>query len=168
MEKRVLIVDDDPSALRLLEKFLETSGYEVLQATNGHDAFKIVLELAPPLIIADYRMPGMNGSELCRALREHEGVRFAYIMIVTGNADTERLVEVFEAGANDFIAKPLNRQELLARLKAGERMAKLEEDLARRTREIHRLNAQSALANQKLEEANAKLQQMAMTDELTS
>ena len=167
MEKRVLIVDDDPSALRLMEQFLVESGYEVLQASSGEEAIQVVLEHAPPLIISDYSMGVMNGADLCRALRGHEGVRFAYVLIVTAYADTDRLVEVVEAGADDFIAKPINRQEFLARLRAGERIARLEEDLARRTREIHRLNALSAVANQKLEEANAKLRRMATTDELT-
>jgi diguanylate cyclase (GGDEF)-like protein len=109
----------------------------------------------------------MNGAELCRALREHEGVRFAYVLVVTAHSDAERLVETFDSGADDFLAKPINRQELLARLRAGERVARLEEDVARRTREIHRLNAESAVANQKLEEANKKLTTMATTDELT-
>lgn len=167
MQKRVLIVDDDPASLRLMHLFLSSSGYEVLQAANGREALKVVLEEAPPLIITDYTMPDMNGAELCRTLRGHEGVRFAYILVVTAHADTERLIEAFDAGADDFLSKPINRQELLARLQAGERVARLEEEVARRTREIHRLNAESAVANQNLEEANKKLTMMAITDELT-
>jgi len=167
MEKRVLIVDDDPASLRLLHQHLIADGYEVLQATNGREALNVVLEAAPPLIITDWGMPEMDGLELCRALREHEGVRFAYIVMTTSHSDTERLVEAFHAGVDDYLPKPINRQELLARLRAGERIARLEEDLARRTREVHRLNAESALANRKLEQANARLKVIATTDELT-
>ena len=163
----MLIVDDEPAALRLMHEFLVGSGYEVLQATSGEEALRLVLEHAPPLVISDYSMGGMSGADLCKALRSHEGVRFAYVLIVTACSDTERMVEVLDAGADDFIAKPLNRQKLLARLRAGERIARLEEDLARRTREVHRLNALAAVANQKLEEANARLRQMTVTDELT-
>jgi diguanylate cyclase (GGDEF)-like protein len=167
MDKRVLIVDDDPFALRLLEKYLRDSGYEVMQATNGKEALEIVLAEAPPLLITDWSMPEMDGVTLCRALRQHEGVRFIYIVLVTAHSDIDRLVEAFEAGADDFLPKPVNKQELLARLRAGERIAMLEADLARRTREVHRLNAESSMANRKLAEANAQLQRMATTDELT-
>ena len=167
MEKRILIVDDDPASLRLLNHFLTNNGYEVFQATNGREAMQVVLEVAPPLVVTDWSMPEMDGLALCRALREHEGVRFVYVLMITGHSDTDRLVEAFNAGADDFLAKPVNQQELIARLRAGGRIARLEEDLARRTRDVHRLNAQAALANQKLEEANARLRSMAMTDELT-
>lgn len=167
MQSKVLIVDDDSFSLRLMEKYLRLTGYEVLKATNGRDAMQIVLDQAPPILITDWVMPGMDGIDLCRALRGHEGVRFIYIVMVTSHSDIDRLVEAFDAGADDFLPKPINRQELMARLHAAERIIRLENDLSRRTREVHRLNAEMAVTNEQLGVVNGKLRQMATTDELT-
>ncbi|MEK6644320.1 MAG: diguanylate cyclase [Planctomycetota bacterium] len=167
MGNRVLIVDDDPASRRLIHKYLQDSGMEVMEAANGREAMRIVLDEAPPIIVTDWEMPEMSGIELCRALRTHEGVRFAYIIIVTAESDTERLVEAFEAGADDFLPKPVNHHELVARLRAGQRIARLESDLARHAREIHQLNAESAVVNKKLENANSRLLKIATIDYLT-
>jgi diguanylate cyclase (GGDEF)-like protein len=165
--RHVLIADDDPFVMRLLEKFLREEGYEVSTAPDGRAAMTIVLDRAPPIIIADWVMPGMDGIELCKALRAHEGVRFAYVIMVTAHHEPGRLVSAFAAGADDFIAKPVYRQELLARVRAGERICRLEEDLAQRTREMCRLSAETTVANRKLAELNGRLVQMASTDDLT-
>ncbi|RIK66682.1 MAG: hypothetical protein DCC65_09080 [Planctomycetota bacterium] len=167
MNKKVLIVDDDSFSLRLLEKYLKMSDYEVLKAADGRDALKLVLEHAPPILITDWTMPEMDGVELCKALRGHEGVRFIYVVMVTAHSDIGRLVEAFDAGADDFLPKPINRQELMARLHAAERIIHLEEALAKRSREITLLNAEMAMANEQLGVANEKLRRMATTDELT-
>jgi diguanylate cyclase (GGDEF)-like protein len=167
MNDKVLIVDDDPSMLRLLKKYLNASGYGVLQASNGQEALRIVLAEEPRIVITDWMMPEMDGVELCRKLRQHEGVRFVYIIIVTAHSDLNRVVEAFEAGADDFLSKPVGRPELMARLRAGEHIARLESDLAKRTREMHRLNAEMAIANEKLAMANDELKRMATTDALT-
>jgi two-component system, cell cycle response regulator len=167
MKNRVLIVDDDRAILRLLEKYLVDAGHEVLQATNGREALRLVLGEAPPIVITDWMMPEMDGLELAHALREHEGVRFVYIILVTAHSEHNRLVEAFEAGIDDFLTKPIEKPELLARVRSGEHIARLEEDLAKRSREIHRLNAEMAITNEKLAMANDKLKRMATTDELT-
>ncbi|HVP12485.1 MAG TPA: diguanylate cyclase [Phycisphaerae bacterium] len=167
VKSKVLIVDDDPAMLRLLEKFLADAAYEVLKAADGQEALRVVLGEAPPIVITDWTMPGMDGVQLSRALREHEGVRFVYIILLTAHSEHGRLVEAFEAGVDDFLTKPVRSPELLARVRAGEHIARLEEDLAKRTREIHRLNAEMAITNEKLALANDKLKRMATTDELT-
>lgn len=160
MDRKVLIVDDDPAILRLLEAYLIQSGYEVLKAADGPEALRIAAAEAPPIIITDWMMPEMNGVELCRKLREHEGIRFVYLIVLTAHSEISRLVEAFDAGADDFLTKPVQKAELLARLRAGEHIARLESDLAKRTREIHRLNAEMAMTND-------RLRRMATTDELT-
>lgn len=167
MPKRVLIAEDDTFASRLLEKYLTLSGYKVLKAGDGKAALRMILEHAPPIVITDWMMPEMSGIELCRALRTQEGIGSIYIVIVTAHSPAERLVEAFEAGADEFLAKPINRQELMARLRAAERIIRLEQDLARRMRDIHRLNAEMAVANEQLASVNEKLLYMATTDELT-
>jgi len=168
MDRRVLVVDDDSESLRLLGDDLAEAGYTVLKATNGRKALEIATDQAPPIMITDWSMPQMDGPELVKTLREHDGIRFIYIIVMATLGDDDRLVEAFNAGADDFVSKPIRRRELLARLHAAQRICRLEDDLAKRTREIHRLNAELAVGHQELGEMNLKLKQMATTDELTS
>lgn len=166
-ERKVLIVEDDPVQLRLMEHTLIGFGFTILTATNGKEALRIIGSEEPRVVITDWMMPEMDGLELCQALRTHEGVRFVYVIIVTAHGGPDKVVEAFEAGADDYLTKPLNKAELLARLRAAERIVSLESDLAGRTREIHLVNAEMALAHKKLNKANEQLQTMAITDELT-
>ncbi len=164
---RILIVDDDPHSLKLLRTHLTGSGYGVLTAANGIEAMQILLAEGPPMIVTDWNMPEMDGLELCRNIRAHEGISFAYIIIVTAQSDENRIVEAFSAGADDYLPKPIKRKELLARVRAGSRIVQLQDDLDRRNRDLHRVNAEMALAHRKLHDANEKLRVMATTDELT-
>lgn len=160
MEKSILVADDDRATLLLLARYLESAGYRVLTASNGAEAMRVLLAEGPQIVLADWVMPEMDGIELCRAIREHEGAGFVYTIILTALNDEDRLVTAFDAGADDFLVKPLNRKELLARVRAGDRIVRLERDLAARTREMHLQNAQLAIVND-------KLNTMAITDELT-
>lgn len=165
--KKILIVDDDPAQLRLLEKMVSGQGFEILTATDGKEAMRIVVGEEPRIVVTDWMMPEMDGIQLCRELRRNEGVRFVYVIIVTSHSENEGVAAAFEAGADDFLSKPLRRAELLARLRAGEHIVRLESDLAKRTREMHRLNAEMAVAQRRLNRANERLKTMATTDELT-
>jgi two-component system, cell cycle response regulator len=164
---RILIVDDDPLFLKLLERQLGDTGHEVLTASNGFEAMRVLLERGADIIITDWLMPGMDGVELCRAIREQAESGFVYIIILTVQADAERTVAAFEAGADDFLRKPVDRQELLARLRAGKRVIRLQHDLDQQNREVHLANARLTLAAQELEAVNRKLRCLATTDELT-
>lgn len=164
--KKLLIVDDDPDALRLIAKMVEELGVEILTATSGQEALRVIASEEPRIVITDLVMPEMNGLELCKTLREHEGVRFIYIMVITAHGNG-KMIDAFDAGADDFLVKPLNREELLARLRAADRIVCLESALAKRTREVHRTNAEMAVAHKQLNQANKKLREMATTDELT-
>lgn len=165
---RVLVVDDDPSVLILMGRYLTVAGHHVLTARNGIEAMRILLAEGPSVVITDWVMPQMNGLELCKAIRAHEGISFAYIIIMTAQrTEEDRLVEAFGAGADDYLRTPFKPSELLARLRAGERIIKLQEQLDSRNRQLHRYNAQVETANSKLATANEELQRMATTDELT-
>jgi two-component system, cell cycle response regulator len=166
-DRKVLIVDDDPATLRLLAEHLDTAGFDVLQATDGREAMNIVMAEAPPIVITGWAMPEMDGIELCRTLRQHEGVSFVYLIILIAHGNQDCVAEALEAGADDFLAKPISRPELRARLRVAEHITRLEADLSRRTREIHRLNAEMAITTEKLGAANDKLQLMVTQDELT-
>lgn len=167
MDRRVLLVDDDLDTVKLVQCHLHGAGYQVLTATNAHDAMRVLLDDAPPILVTDWEMPDMSGLELCRTVRGHEGIRFVYVIILTAHVGEDRLVEAFEAGVDDYVTKSGSERELLARLRAAERIVSLEADLARKTREVYRYNAEMELANRKLEIANEKLHLAATTDELT-
>ena len=160
MERGILIVDDDPMMLKLLGKYLRAVGYTVLSATNGREAMRILLNDGPSLLVSDWVMPEMDGIQLCKSIRSREGIGFVYIIMVTANSEKDRVVEAFEAGANDFLMKPFHRQELLARVNAGMHIVTLEADLMRKQREIQKTNAELMVLN-------GMLEQIATTDELT-
>lgn len=157
---RVLAVDDSDTSLALLRRHLERSGYEVTGAPNGRQALRVLQEEGIQLVVTDWMMPEMDGLELCRAVRALDSVSFVYVIVLTAHTDKERLVEAFEAGADDYVTKPFDHQELVARLRAGQRIIALEQGLAERTVALHKVNAELAVANEKLE-------LMATTDELT-
>ncbi|MBX3394628.1 MAG: diguanylate cyclase [Phycisphaerae bacterium] len=165
--KKLLIVDDDPLQLALMTKYLGDTEFQILTAADGSEALRIVLSEEPRIIITDWFMPEMNGLDLCRALRQHEGVRFAYIVVTTSQGGDDKVVEALNSGADDFVRKPIKPTELIARLRAADRIVSAESDLAKRTREVHRINAEMALTHQKLKHANDQLRRMATTDELT-
>lgn len=157
---RVLIADHDASSLRHLAEQLTSAGYEVLTATNGAEALRVLRAEDVRLLITDSVMPDMDGLRICRALRETEEVGFVYIILLTADTDSNSLLDAFEAGADDYIHRPYEPQELLARLKAGARMVDLESRLAAHKLAAVRANAEFAVLNEKLEHA-------ATTDELT-
>ena len=156
----VLIVDDDPAALRLLERYLEEGGYRVMKAASAVEALDTDRVGAPQLIVTDWAMPEMSGLELCRRFRAYEGLGFVYIIVLTAHSEKNRVVEALDAGADDFLSKPYSREELLAHVRAGERIVRLEAKLAERSRELSYFNARLAAAND-------KLRILATTDELT-
>lgn len=126
---RVLVVDDDPGTLRLMAKLVESAGYCVSQAKDGHEALDSFARELPDIVVCDWDMPGLDGLALCRRIREHYVSRYLYVLILTAKSSTDEMVEGLTAGADDFVAKPVNRAVLLARLEAGERVLRMERQL---------------------------------------
>ena len=125
----VLIADDDPAALRLTARIAAMAGYHVLQAKNGHEALERILSDHPDMLITDWDMPGLNGVQLCRELRQRGLPFYVYVLLVTAKSRSEELVEGLEAGADDFITKPIDPAGLIARLRAGARTVAMEHHL---------------------------------------
>lgn len=157
---RVLVVDDDGSMRGLVRKVLETVGHQVIEAGDGRVGMEMALEFQPQLMIVDWVMPEMNGLELTRALRQTKIGRSIYILIMTGLEDDDRLIEAFENGVDDFMNKPINPRVLAARLRAGQRVIRLQQELDRDREEIRRFAAELAVSNR-------RLQEVALTDSLT-
>jgi diguanylate cyclase (GGDEF)-like protein len=125
----VLIVDDDRDILRLLSKWLEIAGYPVVQAINGKQAIEVIQTQCPKILITDWEMPEMDGLELCRWLRQQDLPNYIYTLFLTVRGSSADMIQGLEAGADDFLKKPVDREELLARLRASERVLDLERRL---------------------------------------
>ncbi len=146
---RILAVDDEDRNLRLIEAMLLPLGYEVLLARNGEDALRLASEFPPDVILLDIMMPGINGFEVARRLRRAEDTRIIPIIMVTALKEVEDRVKALEAGADDFLTKPVEKLELKARVASSVKVKayndhlrryqkELEEEIARRTRELER------------------------------
>jgi len=107
---RVLVVDDEPDAVELLEEFLTSKGYEVVTASNGEEALRKVKEERPHLILLDVRMPGMNGLDVLRQVRQFD--QEVGVIMVTAVNEEETGREALKLGAFDYIVKPLNLEYL--------------------------------------------------------
>ncbi len=134
----VLIADDDPAILRLLTHLLEQGGHRVRTVCDGNQCLQMILQDCPDVLITDWKMPGLNGIELCRRLRQlhnrHVLPHYTYILLLTAQSGKQFFVEGLEAGADDFVEKSTDsvtdlRIEIMARLKAALRTRKLEIDL---------------------------------------
>ena len=123
---RILVADDDEVVRMILESALTAAGHEVWIASDGVEALKIMRERGCRLVISDWDMPNMNGLELCRTIRQESSGGYVYVIMVTGRDTVVERVQGLRAGADDFVSKPFEIPELLARIGAGERVLALE------------------------------------------
>ncbi|HEV3203652.1 MAG TPA: SpoIIE family protein phosphatase [Gemmataceae bacterium] len=159
---KVLIAEDDPVTRQVLQNHLEKWGHEVVAAENGVEAWKLFQSNDIHIVISDWMMPEMNGLDLVFRIRSFQGPIYVYIIILTAKTRKEDIVRGMEAGADDVLAKPFDREELRVRLRAAERIVRLEQDLAGRNAELQKANAQIGAANLRMKrdlEAAAKIQQ---------
>jgi len=164
--KRILIVDDEEMGRRLLNTFLTRLGYEVIEAFDGVHALEQVQATAPDLILLDINMPRMDGLEVARRLKEASATKVIPIVIVSSVSDLEGRVKALEAGVDDFLAKPVDRTELRARVQSLLKVKayndhllnyqkELEAEVARRTDQLRR-------AYEELKDASVKLKRASL------
>src|SRR5580704_1247675 len=126
----ILIAEDDPICRRVLQSRLQNWGFRVMTAEDGLQAWRMLLQGdAPDLLILDWVMPGIDGPELCRRIRERRDAIYPYILLVTGKDNTQDVVRGLEAGADDYLSKPFDPAELRARLQVGKRILTLQHEL---------------------------------------
>jgi sigma-B regulation protein RsbU (phosphoserine phosphatase) len=147
---RVLIVDDEPVNRLVLSRKLQQWGYEPVSATDGGQAWEMMQAEPFRMVITDWMMPEIDGVELTRRIRNSPLSGYTYVLLVTARTGVEALVEGIDAGADDFVTKPFQMEELRARIRAGERVLQLESDLAEHNR---RLTTMYASARRDLEAA---------------
>lgn len=134
---KLLIAEDDVTSRVLLEHTLKRWGYDVISTTNGKEALEVLLDNDPPrLAILDWMMPEMDGQEVCRLVRQNNKIKSTYLILLTAKASNEDLISGLDAGADDYIMKPFDKDELHARIKAGQRISELQDSLAKRIDEL--------------------------------
>jgi DNA-binding NarL/FixJ family response regulator len=120
----VLLIDDAPDTVRMIAEALDEVGYMVLVATDGASALKRLERVTPDAVLLDACMPGMDGFETCRRIKQAPGMRTVPVIFMTGLSETERVVEGLTAGGIDYLVKPVVPDELVARLRAHLRVAR--------------------------------------------
>jgi two-component system, cell cycle response regulator len=157
---RILVVDDVPDNVEILNARLTARGYQVETASNGEQALTRVRRDPPHLILCDVMMPVLDGFEVSRRIKQDDTLPFIPVILVTARDSAEDVVEGLEAGADDYIAKPYNFKELEARVRAMLRIKRLQDELDQKAREL-------AVVVEELELANKRLRKLSITDGLT-
>ncbi|MGE5342296.1 MAG: diguanylate cyclase [Candidatus Omnitrophota bacterium] len=142
----ILVAEDNVIARKYLEKVLINAGYTVVSAENGQEAVELFSKRFFPIVLTDWMMPEMNGLEVCKFIRERPQKRYVFIVLLTANDTKEDIITGLEAGADDYLTKPINHAELIARLNSGMRILELEKNLR---------------------DANEKIKILSITDPLT-
>ncbi len=136
----ILIAEDNPVSRRLMEMTVKQAGYEVVSAANGREALNVFKERFFPIVLTDWGMPEMNGLELCRAIRESPTEGYVFIFLITARDAKKDIIVGLEAGADDYLTKPFDRSELIARLKTALRVLELERSLKKAYEKIRVLS----------------------------
>ncbi|MBY5933382.1 SpoIIE family protein phosphatase [Tateyamaria omphalii] len=133
---RVLIVDDSRLQRKILSSSVKRWGFEVYEAGSAEEALKICEDVLPDLVLSDWVMPGMNGLEFCAAFRELSQEQYGYFILLTSKSEKAEVAMGLEAGADDFVTKPVDANELRARIAAGERILHMQRELTEKNRLI--------------------------------
>src|SRR5689334_4410473 len=128
----ILLVEDDASTTHALVQLLEALGHAVVTAANGVEAWSLLQDRSVQLVLADWMMPWMDGLELCRRIRGLAGRSYIYFILFTGRVGSEDCLEALAAGADDFLTKPVDPRQLVARLNIARRLLSMQEELERK------------------------------------
>ncbi len=136
----ILVVDDDQRNVRLMESILRTQGYPVVRAYDGEEALRLIDAEKPDLVLLDVMMPKMSGFEVCQRLKGRYETRLLPVIMVTALNALEDKVQALEIGADDFLSKPINKVELLAKVRATLRVKSLQDEVERQKKELEERN----------------------------
>ena len=157
MSAEILIVDDIPANLNVLCQTLESEGYNIIAATSGESALQIAARSQPDLILLDIMMPGLDGFETCRRLKENKSLADIPVIFITAKHETESLVEGFQVGGVDYITKPFQHEEVRARVRTHLTIKQLQDSLREAKDELQKaynqLEADNARKTEELETA---------------
>jgi len=128
-EDKILIVEDENDARFIYERLLTKNGYNVKSVENGDDALEIISDFRPKVILADWTMPKLNGVELCNIVKNKDEYKLIYFILLTARTSLKDRVEGLDTGADDYLVKPIDNQELVARIRSGLRIHNLQNEL---------------------------------------
>jgi len=128
-EDKILIVEDEEDSRFIYERLLTKSGYNIKTAQNGDEALTIIDDFKPKVILADWTMPKLNGIELCNIIKSKEEYKLTYFILLTARTSLRDRVEGLDTGADDYLVKPIDNQELVARIRSGLRIHNLQNEL---------------------------------------
>jgi sigma-B regulation protein RsbU (phosphoserine phosphatase) len=132
--RNVLVVDDSRMQRRILSASLQRWGFAVREAASGPEALDICRDHPPDLVMSDWMMPGMDGLEFCREFRANARDSYGYFILLTSKSGKEEIAHGLDAGADDFLTKPVSASELRARIAAGDRILRMERELTEKNR----------------------------------
>jgi sigma-B regulation protein RsbU (phosphoserine phosphatase) len=141
-EVKVLVVEDDPFFQRVLQKRLSVDGYQVFTASDGREGMKAIVTFEPDLVISDWMMPEVDGLELCQSVKTGLGESAPYFILLTAKGEISDRLLGLETGADDYLIKPCDQGELMARVRAGLRIVLLSQQLRRTVSELRVANAE--------------------------
>lgn len=139
---RVLIVEDDPFFQRVLLKRLSAEGYQVQAAGDGREGMKAIVSFEPDLVISDWMMPQVDGLELCQSVKTGLGDTAPYFILLTAKGEISDKLLALDTGADDYLVKPCDQGELMARVRAGLRIVLLSQDMRKAAKEVDVLRAE--------------------------
>jgi two-component system, cell cycle response regulator len=142
---RILVVDDNQDNIEIIAARLRFRGYEIMEASDGHQALGLVREAAPDLILLDVMLPDIDGYEISRRIKGADDLPFIPIILVTARDSTQDKVAGLDAGADDYLTKPINFPELEARVRSMLRIKRLQDELAEKNLELERLSISDGL-----------------------
>jgi phosphoserine phosphatase RsbU/P len=137
---KILLVDDDSVTRRVLCALLRNQGHEVTEAADGERGWQLLQESDIGFVVSDWMMPGLAGVDLCRRIRSASLNRYVYVILCTSRGERSDLIEGLDAGADDFLVKPVQADELRVKVRAGERVLSLQQGLAEKNRELADIN----------------------------
>ncbi|RJQ78759.1 MAG: diguanylate cyclase [Desulfobacteraceae bacterium] len=136
----ILVVDDDLVSRAVIQKYLHKAGFDVISAGNGKEALSLFDQRFCPIVLTDWMMPEINGPQLCRMIREKKTDGYVFIILITARDSKNDIVSGLQAGADDYLTKPIHPAELIARINTGIRILRLEQSLKNANEEIRLLS----------------------------
>lgn len=136
----ILLIDDDPTVRLILKNTLQKQGYNVSVASNGEEGLNLAQNLHPALILCDWMMPGIDGLEVCRQIKANRDLSATFFILLTARTEVEDRVKGLDNGADDFLSKPVEMNELKARVRAGLRLYQLNQDLVTQKQALQEVN----------------------------
>jgi DNA-binding response OmpR family regulator len=156
-EIKVLVVEDDPFFQRVLQKRMTVDGYQVQTAGDGREGMKAIVTFEPDLVISDWMMPEVDGLELCQSVKTGLGENAPYFILLTAKGEISDRLLGLETGADDYLVKPCDQGELMARVRAGLRIVLLSQQLRLTVAQLREANAELEAVRQQRERMIAKL-----------